>query len=121
MCSRSLLSFSAGGANTCTAFEHTKPLPTMSFFKFFPAFMLLGLSSTVNAAIGPITDLPIVNANIQPDGFTRPAVLAGGTFPGPIIKGNKVALGILLLARFIHSRISMCLRETTSKSMSSTN
>lgn len=74
----------------------------MSFLKSFPAFVLLGLSSTVRAAIGPITDLPIVNANIQPDGFTRPAVLAGGTFPGPIIKGNKVALGIHLLARCIH-------------------
>jgi len=34
-------------------------------------------------------DLPIINANIAPDGFTRPAVLAGGTFPGPTIRGNK--------------------------------
>ncbi|KAI0073552.1 laccase A [Panus rudis PR-1116 ss-1] len=40
-------------------------------------------------AIGPVTDLPIVNAKIAPDGFTRSAVLAGGVFPGPTIKGNK--------------------------------
>ena len=44
----------------------------------------------VSAAIGPVTDLHIVNKNLAPDGFTRPTVLAGGTFPGPLIKGNKV-------------------------------
>nr|5E9N_A Chain A, Laccase 2 [Steccherinum murashkinskyi] len=40
------------------------------------------------AQIGPVTDLHITNANISPDGFSRPAVLAGGTFPGPTIAGN---------------------------------
>ncbi|KAH8085461.1 laccase 2 [Cristinia sonorae] len=44
---------------------------------------------TVNAAVGPITALQIVNKNISPDGFTRPAVLAGGTFPGPLLRGRK--------------------------------
>ncbi|TDL26555.1 laccase [Rickenella mellea] len=34
-------------------------------------------------------DLQIVDATISPDGFTRPAVLAGGTFPGPVLKANK--------------------------------
>nr|3T6V_A Chain A, Laccase [Steccherinum ochraceum]3T6V_B Chain B, Laccase [Steccherinum ochraceum]3T6V_C Chain C, Laccase [Steccherinum ochraceum]3T6W_A Chain A, Laccase [Steccherinum ochraceum]3T6W_B Chain B, Laccase [Steccherinum ochraceum]3T6W_C Chain C, Laccase [Steccherinum ochraceum]3T6X_A Chain A, Laccase [Steccherinum ochraceum]3T6X_B Chain B, Laccase [Steccherinum ochraceum]3T6X_C Chain C, Laccase [Steccherinum ochraceum]3T6Z_A Chain A, Laccase [Steccherinum ochraceum]3T6Z_B Chain B, L len=38
--------------------------------------------------IGPVTDLHIVNADIVPDGFVRPAVNAGGTFPGPVIAGN---------------------------------
>lgn len=42
------------------------------------------------AAIGPVTDLHIVNQNLDPDGFNRPTVLAGGTFPGPLIRGNKV-------------------------------
>lgn len=41
------------------------------------------------AAIGPEADLTIVNANISPDGYERAAVLAGGTFPGPLITGNK--------------------------------
>ncbi|KAJ7632022.1 laccase 14 [Mycena rosella] len=36
------------------------------------------------------TSLEIVNKVISPDGYRRSAVLAGGTFPGPLIKGNKV-------------------------------
>ncbi|KAG6889801.1 hypothetical protein C0992_004066 [Termitomyces sp. T32_za158] len=39
--------------------------------------------------VGPVADLPIVNAVIAPDGFNRRGVLAQGTFPGPIITGNK--------------------------------
>ncbi|KAH9963470.1 Cupredoxin, partial [Lactifluus volemus] len=35
--------------------------------------------------------LPIVNENIAPDGYPRSTVLAGGTFPGPIIRGTKGA------------------------------
>ncbi|KAI0293709.1 laccase [Multifurca ochricompacta] len=35
--------------------------------------------------------LPIVNKEIAPDGFTRPATLAWGTFPGPLIQGTKDA------------------------------
>ncbi|KAK7687294.1 Laccase [Cerrena zonata] len=46
-------------------------------------------AAVVNAAIGPVTDLHIVNKDITPDGFERPTVLAEGTFPGPLIKGNK--------------------------------
>nr|QOW95827.1 laccase [Cerrena sp.] len=47
------------------------------------------LAVGVSAAIGPISDLNIVNKNITADGFERPTVLAGGTFPGPLIIGNK--------------------------------
>ncbi|KAJ7456186.1 laccase 2 precursor [Mycena latifolia] len=39
--------------------------------------------------IGLSASLEIVNKEISPDGFPRSAVLAGGTFPGPLIKGNK--------------------------------
>ncbi|KAF7364261.1 Laccase I [Mycena sanguinolenta] len=54
------------------------------------AFVFLStLFSTTYAAIGPTGGLEIANANIAPDGFTRSAVLAGGTFPGPLIKANK--------------------------------
>ncbi|THH00638.1 hypothetical protein EW026_g1910 [Hermanssonia centrifuga] len=45
----------------------------------------------VHGAIGPIADLAIVNAEVNPDGFSRQAVLAGGTFPGPVITGTKGA------------------------------
>ncbi|KAJ7636185.1 laccase [Roridomyces roridus] len=33
--------------------------------------------------------LPIVNKHIAPDGYRRSTVLAGGTFPGPLIQGSK--------------------------------
>ncbi|TFK64355.1 hypothetical protein BDN72DRAFT_872083 [Pluteus cervinus] len=42
-----------------------------------------------NAAIGPVGDLPITNVEIAPDGVSRPAVVAGGSFPGLLIQGNK--------------------------------
>ena len=60
-------------------------------FKSLAGFVLLGLAWTTHAAIGPVTNLHITNVDIQPDGFTRPAVLAEGVFPGPLIKGNKVS------------------------------
>ena len=68
------------------------------------------LPHSVRAAIGSIADLRIVNRNIAPDGFDRPcvlplrdnhnhtllkpilfisAVLAGGMFPGPVIRAMK--------------------------------
>lgn len=50
----------------------------------------LGLALSTLGAIGPVTDLQIMNRDIAPDGFTRPAVLAGGIFPGPLITGQKV-------------------------------
>lgn len=39
--------------------------------------------------IGPVSDLVISNENISPDGFTRSAVLAGGTHPAPAIAVQK--------------------------------
>ena len=63
-----------------------------------PALSLVALSlsfgtyafTTEPLSIGPVADLPIVNKEIAPDGFSRAAVLAGGTFPGPLIVGHKV-------------------------------
>ncbi|KAJ6592231.1 laccase [Mycena vulgaris] len=46
------------------------------------------IASTVSTSIGPTANLPIVNKHIAPDGFTRSTVLAGGTFPGALIKGR---------------------------------
>jgi hypothetical protein len=38
---------------------------------FTAAVFYASLALTVRAALGPVTDLPIVNADIAPDGFTR--------------------------------------------------
>lgn len=57
---------------------------------YFSSFLLLGPIAGALAAIGPVTDLHIVNSFIQPDGFNRSGVLAEGVFPGPLITGNKV-------------------------------
>ncbi|KAI8985653.1 hypothetical protein BD414DRAFT_417045 [Trametes punicea] len=52
--------------------------------------ILLGLgAATSMAAIGPVTDLEIVNKVVSPDGIKRDAVLAQGANPGPLIKGNR--------------------------------
>ncbi|KZP16287.1 multicopper oxidase [Athelia psychrophila] len=48
-----------------------------------------GFVTAALAAIGPITNLDIVNTVIAPDGFSRSTVLAGGQFPGPLIQGQK--------------------------------
>ncbi|KAG6854092.1 hypothetical protein C0991_010506 [Blastosporella zonata] len=50
----------------------------------------LELFTVANAVtIGPVGTLEIVNLEIDPDDYPRPAVLAGGTFPGPAIVGKK--------------------------------
>ncbi|KAG2144577.1 laccase, partial [Suillus clintonianus] len=41
------------------------------------------------STIPSITGLAITNRVISPDGFTRSATLAGGIFPGPLIKAQK--------------------------------
>ncbi|KAG1743108.1 laccase [Suillus lakei] len=41
------------------------------------------------SVIPPVTELTIVNRVIAPDGFKRSATLAGGIFPGPLIKAQK--------------------------------
>ncbi|OCH84564.1 laccase 2 [Obba rivulosa] len=60
----------------------------MPNFLSLTALLALSFSSGTLAAIGPVTDLTITDASISPDGFERAAVLAGGTFPGPLITGN---------------------------------
>ncbi|CAL1710124.1 unnamed protein product [Somion occarium] len=61
----------------------------MAFRPSFSTFVALSLALGGLAAIGPVADLHIVNDNIAPDGFSRDVVLAGGTFPGPLITGHK--------------------------------
>ena len=55
------------------------------------AFTAILFTVSTYAAIGPITDLTISNADIAPDGFTRAAIVMNGVFPGPLIRGNKVS------------------------------
>ncbi len=50
----------------------------------------LAFANLVKAAIGPVADLRITNEDLSPDGFNRTVVVAGGTLPGPLIKGHKV-------------------------------
>ncbi|KAL4065719.1 laccase [Scleroderma yunnanense] len=42
-----------------------------------------------SSILGPSSQLNVVNAVVSPDGFSRSAVLAGGTFPGPLIQAYK--------------------------------
>jgi hypothetical protein len=103
-----------------------RPFPTMygrfSVIRRF-GFVLVSVAAFLsatrasNAAIGPVTDLEIVNAAVEPDGFSRPydvyrflnghplkvvsrAVLAGGTYPGPLITGKKVQFHPIMVNLF---------------------
>ncbi|KAJ8073252.1 laccase, multicopper oxidase, benzenediol:oxygen oxidorectuctase [Marasmius tenuissimus] len=53
------------------------------------SFVLLAILGANGAHIGPAADLVISNGVVSPDGFSRSAVLAGGTTIGPVIIGNK--------------------------------
>ncbi|KAJ6463685.1 laccase [Mycena vitilis] len=61
----------------------------MHFSSSLFALSLSLVSGSIAKSIGPIANIPIVNRIIAPDGFSRSTVLAGGTFPGPLIKGFK--------------------------------
>ncbi|KZP07255.1 multicopper oxidase [Athelia psychrophila] len=71
----------------------------MSPYSFLlPLITALATASSAANVVGPITNLVISNKYIQPDGFNRSAVLAGGTFPGPLItgfKGNRFLINVI--------------------------
>ncbi|KAI0786920.1 multicopper oxidase [Abortiporus biennis] len=56
-------------------------------FSYLPSIHASCHSS--ESSIGPKGDLIISNKRISPDGLERDAVLAGGQYPGPLIKGYK--------------------------------
>ena len=60
------------------------PLALLAFFEL--------LITTAHSAIGPIGELHISNAMVAPDVFSRSAVVAEGSTPGPLIRGNKVRI-----------------------------
>lgn len=49
---------------------------------------LLSVLSVVSAA-DVFINLPILNANVAPDGFSRSAIVAGAGIPGTVITANK--------------------------------
>ncbi|KAH9059155.1 laccase [Lactarius vividus] len=64
----------------------------------FGVALLAAVSESVSADIEPLSSLPIVNRDISPDGYNRSSVLAGGTFPGPLIqalKGTNFSVNVL--------------------------
>jgi len=66
-------------------------------------FLTFSLSIKANgASIGPSAVLPITNANVSLDGFTRPVVLAGGTFPAPTIEGKKGDTFVIDVSNQLH-------------------
>ncbi|KAI9571988.1 laccase [Boletus coccyginus] len=62
-----------------------------SFSTVIHAASVISRSQTypVLNSVGPVTNLTISNAMIAPDGFLRSTTLAGGTFPGPLIKAHN--------------------------------
>ncbi|KAL4072061.1 laccase [Scleroderma citrinum] len=58
-----------------------------------------------------VSDLEIVNKIVSPDGFSRSTVLAGGTFPGPLIRANK---GDELRINVINNLYDTSMNTTTS-------
>lgn len=92
----------------------------MPHFSTLVSLIVLAMSLGSDAAIGPVTDLDIANAAISPDGFSRQAVLAGGTFPGPVITGNKVDpvlrncntwISLTFFSRVITSRLTLSINS----------
>lgn len=49
-------------------------------------------------ALGSSAQLSLTNGIVSPDGFSRSAVLAGGSFPGPLIqaqKGGEISINVV--------------------------
>lgn len=61
----------------------------MAHFPLSATLVALVCAAGALGHLGPITELPITNGWVSPDGFERMAVLPNNQFPGPIIAGNK--------------------------------
>ncbi|KAG1902258.1 Cupredoxin [Suillus fuscotomentosus] len=58
-------------------------------FQLYVFLCFLASLQSRASIIGPVSDLVVANGIVSPDGFTRSAVLAGGTQPGPTIVAQK--------------------------------
>ena len=47
----------------------------------FLPYLAVSFAASAYAAIGPVANLVISNADVTPDGFTRAAVVVNGAFP----------------------------------------
>ncbi|KAJ7062590.1 laccase 17 [Mycena amicta] len=82
----------------------------MSFFARLAVLLPLVLLAARVRAADVYYDLPITNANVSPDGFTRAAIQAG-TFPGPLITCNK---GDTLHINVTNQLVDPTMRRSTS-------
>ncbi|KAL0568359.1 laccase, multicopper oxidase, benzenediol:oxygen oxidorectuctase, partial [Marasmius crinis-equi] len=67
-----------------------------SLLSFITLSVFLGSSSAIT--VGPVSDMVIDTAVVAPDGFSRTAVLAGGTVVGPLItaqKGDRIKVNVI--------------------------
>ncbi|KAJ7181599.1 laccase 2 precursor [Mycena crocata] len=78
---------------------------------YFALSLLSGGYAATVTGPGSVKTLKIVNKNISPDGFSRSAVLAGGTFPGTPITANK---GDRLLINVVDSLTDPTMLRSTS-------
>ncbi|RPD57148.1 Cu-oxidase-domain-containing protein [Lentinus tigrinus ALCF2SS1-7] len=60
----------------------------MARFQSLLSYITLLFVASTYAAIGPVADLTVTNANISPDGFERAAIVVNNVFPAPLITGN---------------------------------
>lgn len=77
------------------SFSHSGHTPLIRFLDemtiLSASFLALVLSAQIvsGVTVGPVGEIVITNATVTLDGATRAAVLAGDSFPGPLVKGNK--------------------------------
>ncbi|KAJ3524597.1 hypothetical protein NMY22_g10928 [Coprinellus aureogranulatus] len=88
----------------------------MARFKLALATLFQLATSVVGEVLLPITNVHIANKAIEPDGFTRSAVLAGGSpsslaFPGPLIINVK---GLPFLLNVVDSLTDTTMLRSTS-------
>jgi hypothetical protein len=63
----------------------------LGFAKVLFASALLEAAAAIQV-LGSVATLQITNKVIAPDGISRSTVLAGGTFPGPLISASPVSM-----------------------------
>ena len=63
----------------------------MARFQSLLSYITLSLVASAYAAVVPVADLVLTNAQVSPDGFPRDAVVVNGAMPAPLITGQKVS------------------------------
>ena len=71
----------------------------------FLPYLTVFFAASAYAAIGPVANLVISNADITPGGFTRAAVVVNGAFPPPLLTGYKVSFTNTLSVQIFFTNI----------------